>query len=302
MMSGEIRVIGLSPSSNPDSGNCCTPVGQGRIDGRRPVDGETERYEYSADSIKIWFAGRSPAFGGAFIKQYLLSGHPYTPSWNYSAGSARVFASGFALQRASHFETQHPESAWVWIGYLLKVAFYSARHPVGVFSWGFARIHWFWIKLASAMADRRQARLLGIAAHCTELGHRKIRCTRTGSSTQKVPWGRTRPFVSESPLGNAGESTRKLVVARIHVYVEGGGYQFGYRRHCAQLTSAPDPIQSVATYRCADSCLGKTFQRTFFTSSALVPCIVCSFQVPFLFLGPEVPDCRWLRLPQRRDT
>jgi hypothetical protein len=35
----------------------------------------------------------------------------------------------FALQRASHFEAQHPESARVWIGYLLKVAFYLARHP-----------------------------------------------------------------------------------------------------------------------------------------------------------------------------
>jgi hypothetical protein len=115
--------------------------------------------------------------------------------------------------------------------------------------------------------------------------------------------GLDRPFVSGSPLGNAGKSTRKLDVAGIHVYVEDGGYQFGYRRQCVQLTPAPDPIQSVATYySCADSCLGETFQRTFFTSSALVPCIVRSFQVAFLFLGPEVPGCRWLRLPQRRDT
>jgi hypothetical protein len=117
-----------------DSGICCTPVQEGRADEQRPVDGETERYEYSTDSMKIWFAGRSAAFGGAFIKQLFLSGHPYTPSRNHSASSARVFASGFALQRASHFETQHPESARVWIGYLLKVAFYSARHPAGVFS------------------------------------------------------------------------------------------------------------------------------------------------------------------------
>jgi hypothetical protein len=52
-----------------DSGICCTPVQEARTDGQRPVDGETERYEYSTDSIKMWFAGRSPAFGDAFIKQ-----------------------------------------------------------------------------------------------------------------------------------------------------------------------------------------------------------------------------------------
>jgi hypothetical protein len=80
-----------------DSGICCTPVQECRTDEQRPVDGETERYEYSTDSMKIWFAGRSAAFGGAFIKQLFLSGHPYTPSRNYSASSARVFASGFCI-------------------------------------------------------------------------------------------------------------------------------------------------------------------------------------------------------------
>jgi hypothetical protein len=39
--------------------------------------------------------------------------------------------------------------------------------------------------------------------------------------------GSNRPFVSESPLLNAGKSTRKLDVAGIHVHVEGGGYHFG---------------------------------------------------------------------------